>query len=408
MRTLFHKKLILILGLGCGLLTGFDTSAATLREILDKNGRDYVLANSSVVATQLDEREKYFLARMLMRNLRGGDAPEILIPLAQKGDISSIQLLAMHFGTGKEGIKSNKSRASLRDSKLESLVSSEDEKKRKAALAALCGVYKDPNHLLFNKELAVKRCEEYYKIPDASLGMQADSYMNPKSPLYAPVRAAPVYEKCFSIGDILCKINFAWAGTEYSEIAKRMTKRQLFEYASLAVDVDSSIGLNNLGVFYLDGFGTPKNPEKAVELFDKAAGRGVVYALYNLLQVTFFKYAEWKDAPKTADRAMVLISYYDYFSPEADRFDSVPFKEWIFSKGRLPLNDSEFRDFLSERAKAGSDTSACMLSGHLRKVGDLGESIQYAEMGRQTSNIKVQQWCANEIARIDVLSVIKP
>jgi hypothetical protein len=127
-----------------------------------------------------------------------------------------------------------------------------------------------------------------------------------------------------------------------------------------------------------------------------------------LLQVTFFKYAEWKDAPKTADRAMVLISYYDYFSPEADRFDSVPFKEWIFSKGRLPLNDSEFRDFLSERAKAGSDTSACMLSGHLRKVGDLGESIQYAEMGRQTSNIKVQQWCANEIARIDVLSVIKP
>jgi len=391
-----------------GMLVCLDTSAATLREILEKNGRDYVLSNSSAVATQLDERDKFSLARMLMRNLRGGDAPEILIPLAQKGDVPSIQLLAMHFGTGKEGIKTSKPQASLWTSRLETLVSSGDDKNRKAALTALCEIYKDPNHLLFNKELAVKRCEEYYRLPDAPLGTQAASYMNPKSPLYEPVRAAPLYEKCFAVGDIYCKINFAWAGTEYLEIAKRVTKQRLFEYASLAIDVDSSVGLNNLGVFYLDGFGTPKNPEKAVELFDKAAGRGVVYALYNLLQVTFFKYAEWKDSPKTADRAMVLIAYYDYLSPELDRFDSVPFKEWVFSKGRLPSNDSEFSDFLRERAKAGSDTSACMLAGHLRKIGNLGESIQYAEMGRRTSNLKVQQWCEKELSRIDVLAVIKP
>lgn len=391
-----------------GMFAGLYASADTLREILDKNGRDYVLANASMIATQLDERDKLSLARMLMRNLRGEKAPEIIIPLAQRGDIASIQILASYFGTGKEGIKANKSQALLWTSKLESLVSSNVEKERKSALATLCGIYKDSNHLLFNKELAIKRCAEYFTLPDASLGMQAASYINPKSPLYDPSLAASVYEKCFSVGDVYCKIDFAWAGTESPEIAKRVTKQQLFEYASLAVDVDSSIGLNNLGVFYMDGFGTAKNPDKAVELFDKAARRGVVYALYNLLHVTFFKDATWKDAPQTTDRVMFLISYYDYLSPESDRFDSVPFKEWIFSKGRLPLNDDEFVDFLRLRANAGSDTSACMLASHFRRVGNLGESLQYAEMGRLTSNIKVQQWCEKEIARIDVLSVIKP
>ncbi len=56
-----------------GMLVCLDASAATLREILEKNGRDYVLSNSSAVATQLDERDKFSLARMLMRNLRGGE-----------------------------------------------------------------------------------------------------------------------------------------------------------------------------------------------------------------------------------------------------------------------------------------------------------------------------------------------
>ena len=119
-------------------------------------------------------------------------------------------------------------------------------------------------------------------------------------------------------------------------------------------------------------------------------------------------FRSWKDAPKVADDAMLLISYYDYLSPEADRFDSVPFKEWVFSKGRLPANDSEFQDFLKERANAGSDTSACMLAGHFRKTGSLGESLQYAEMGRRTKNIKVKQWCEREIAKVDVLNAIKP
>jgi hypothetical protein len=81
------RALVALILLINGTLVGLDASAATLREILEKNGRDYVLANSSTVAIQLDERDKFSLARMLMRNLRGGDAPEILIPLAQKGDV---------------------------------------------------------------------------------------------------------------------------------------------------------------------------------------------------------------------------------------------------------------------------------------------------------------------------------
>lgn len=80
----------------------------------------------------------------------------------------------------------------------------------------------------------------------------------------------------------------------------------------------------------------------------------------------------------------------------------------FFKKRRLPANKNEFQDFLKVRAKAGSETSACMLAGHLLKTGNLGESLQYAEMGRQSKNPKVRQWCEREITRVDVLNMIKP
>lgn len=390
------------------VLVSLDVYAVSLREILDKNGRDYVLANSKTVATQLDDRDKYFLARILIGNLRGSEAPDILIPLAQKGDLPSIRILAVNFGTGKEGFKTNKSQATLWATRLEKLASGADEKQRKVALGALCEIYKDWNHVLYGKELAVKYCEAFYGLPDASRGTQAYTYLSPESVLYDPDRGILVYDRCLAEGDPYCKMNYAWQGQQSMEIARRTTKRQLFEYASVALDVNSAGGINNLGVFYLEGFGTPRDTSKALELFEKAARQNKDHALYNLLQMTFFRYADWKDAPKIAEEAMVLISYYDYLSPEADRFDSVPFKEWVFSKGRLPANDSEFPDFLKERAKAGSDTSACMLAGHFLKTGNLGESLQFAEMGRRTKNVKVKRWCDREIARVDVLNSIKP
>lgn len=407
MRTSFRERLVWILALGCVLSHGA-ASAATLREIIEQSGRDYVLKNVTVVAAQIDDRDKYFLARILIGNLRGSEAPKILIPLAQKGDIDSIRLLAMNFGTGKDGIKINRSQAILWASRLDTIASGTDEKQRRMALSSLCEIHKDSNHVLFSKEKAVKYCEEYYKFPDAARGAQAYVYLTPDSPLYDPARGVAIYEKCIADGDAYCRMNYAWQGRQSLDIARRTTKRQLFEYASVALEMDSSGGTNNLGVFYLEGFGTQRDSNKALELFEKAARQNKDHALYNLLQMTFFRYAEWKDAPKVADEAMVLISYYDYLSPEADRFDSVPFKEWVFFKGRLPANDSEFQDFLKERARAGSDTSACMLAGHFRKTGNLGESLQYAEMGRQTKSVKVKQWCEREIARVDVLNVIRP
>ncbi len=407
MRTLFREKLFVILALGCLLLHGA-ASAATLREIIDQKGRDYVLNNVATVASQIDDRDKYFLARILIGNFRGSEAPEILIPLAQKGDIDAIRLLAMNFGTGKEGIKTNKSQATLWASKLEKVAPGADEKQRRIALGALCDIFKDSNHVLYSEEKAVKYCQEYYKLPDSSPGSQAFTYLSPESPLYDPGRGITIYERCIADGNPYCKLNYAWQGKQSLEIAKRASKRQLFEYASVASELNSSAATNNLGVFYLEGFGTQQDSNKALELFEKAARQNKDHALYNLLQMTFFRYAEWKDAPKASDDAMILISYYDYLSPEADRFDSVPFKEWIFSKGRVPANDTEFQDFLKERAKAGSDTSACMLAGHFRKTGNLGESLQYAEIGRRTGNLKVKVWCEREIARVDVLNTIKP
>lgn len=403
----FRSLMIGLIRIGSALAS-LDVSAVSLREILDKNGREYVLANAKAVATQIDDRDKYFLARILIGNLRGSEAPEILIPLAQKGDLASIRILAVNFGTGKEGFKTNKSQATLWASMLEKISSGTDEKQRKTALGMLCEIYKDWNHVLYGKEVAVKYCEEYYRLPDSSRSTQAYTYLSPESVLYDPVRGISTYDQCLAEGDAHCKMSYAWQGQQSLEIARRTTKRQLFEYASVALDVNSVAGTNNLGVFYLLGFGTPRDSSRAIELFEKAARQNKDHALYNLLQMAFFRYADWKDAPKVADEAKLLISYYDYLSPEADRFDSVPFKEWVFSKGRLPASDSEFQDFLKERAKAGSDTSACMLAGHFLKIGNLGESLQYAEMGRRTKNIKVKRWCEREIARVDVLNIIKP
>lgn len=312
------------------MFTFLDVCAASLGEILEKNGRDYVLSNAKAVAAQIDDRDKYFLARILIGNLRGSEAPEILIPLAQKGDLPSIRILAVNFGTGKEGFKTNRSQASVWTAKLENIASGTDEKRRKTALGMLCDIYKDWNHVLYGKEMAVKYCKEYYKISDASRSSEAYMYMTRESPLYDPARGISLYDRCIAEGDAYCKMNYAWQGMQSMDIAKRSSKRQLFEYASVALDANSVAGTNNLGVFYLEGFGTTKDSIKALELFEKAARQNKDHALYNLLQMTFFRYTDWKDAPKVSDESMFLISYYDYLSPEADRFDSVPFKEWIF------------------------------------------------------------------------------
>ena len=139
------------------VFASLDVCAASLREMLDKNGRDYVIANAKTVATQIDDRDKYFLAQILIGNLRGSEAPEILIPIAQKGDLASIRVLAMNFGTGKEGFKTNRSQATLWTAGLEKIASGADEKQRKNALGALCEIYKDWNHVLYGKEIRSNR-----------------------------------------------------------------------------------------------------------------------------------------------------------------------------------------------------------------------------------------------------------
>lgn len=81
--------------------TSLDAFAASLREILEKEGRDYVLANAKTIAAQVDDRDRYFLARILIANLRGSEAPEILIPLAQRGGSVVDAYLGREFWYGK-------------------------------------------------------------------------------------------------------------------------------------------------------------------------------------------------------------------------------------------------------------------------------------------------------------------
>ena len=383
------------------------TYAKSLKSIIAEKGIDYVVTNYQLVSKQIDDTEKVFLARILIRELRGSESPEILLPLARKDNVQAIRVLAENYGTGIDGFRVNETQAQIWTSRLEQLIKTVDDKQRRSITSTLCHIYEGRFHVLRNKLSEVRYCSEYFLFSEAQ-SKYAYTLLNPKSNLYDPQKGLQVYEKCIAQGDWVCKANYAWQGKQSVEIAKIATKRQLFEYASEAAQKNSGVAVNNLATFYEEGIGIPVDHAKAVELYDKAANQGTSFAIYNLLRYSFFKYYDWKSAPQSVEDVQALFSYYDYLSAENDRFDSVPFKDWIFSKKRMPSNQMEFSEFLEERAKQGVGASACMLAEHLVKTGDLGKALFYADLGKKSSHIFTKQWCEVVVAKAEVKNIMKP
>lgn len=65
-----------------------------------------------------------------------------------------------------------------------------------------------------------------------------------------------------------------------------------------AVASNSAAGRNNLGYMYLHGYGVPKDVERALALFTKAAAQGLTDAQHNLGDLYFFGQGTARDYRK--------------------------------------------------------------------------------------------------------------
>ena len=377
--------------------------AEQFSDIVNQNGDDYVINNQHKVFNELNEKDKLRMMSFLFVNMRGRDTEKFLLPMAKEGNLSATRILVDKYSFGKEGYKLNKDKASFWAMKLENSINTRELEKSKFELATLCKAYEYETSVLKDKAKASQYCNHLFSIDIVS----AAGYRSMKrSQFYDPKLAASLYKQCIN-DNLYCKVNYAWAAHSDVDIAQGLTKRQIFEYASAALESRNAGALNNLGTYYDSGFGVERDRKKALELFMRATNMEAGYAFYNILNMTFFKTIDSDEIPKNVDEAMALISFYDYKSPEMDRYDSIPFKEWIFSKKRLPSNAEEFKEFLTEKALNNSDISACAISSYYIKNQDLNKALNFAKLGLNTGNKFVKQWCEKNIDKINVLKALK-
>jgi len=381
------------------------TNAETLKELITQHGRDYVVANPGEIVKKLNDADILTLAQLMIRDAEGSEVPKILLPLAKNGNTRAISVLAQKYNVGINGIPLDKNQAKIWTTKLEDIFKLQSSDKE-SVVGPLCDIYKNKNGVLYNQEKEIRYCKIYYESGKVD-GGYAYNLLKSNSPFYNPEKGLALYKKCINEGNSFCKWNFAWQGTLSVDIARISSAKQLFEYASADMEKNSPTALNNLGIFYEVGLGTPPNLPKAIELYEKAASSGRQYGFYNLLRTTFFNPGSWKDEPKNADEASTFLAFYDYFSDSNDRADSVPFKQWLFEKKRLPTNSSEFENFLKEKANKGDSAAACMLSSYLIKNHQAQESMKYALMGKKSGDRNIQEWCSREVDRINVSLILR-
>lgn len=377
--------------------------AEKLSDIINTRGKDYVLQNQQMVYEELDDNDRLRMMGLLFVNMKGRDTERFLLKMAKNNNPGAIRLLVDKYSFGKEGYRSNKEKARFWADKLQTHIKPGDLNKSKYELVTLCRVYEYDTSVIKDKVKASNICSQLF---DIDIGSAANYHSMKRSQFYDPSLAVREYKECIT-DSVYCKVNYAWAAHKNLAIAQNMTKGQIFSLANAAIDIKSAGALNNLGTFYDSGFGTAMDREKALELFMRASNMEAGHAFYNILNMTFFKTVVSEELPQNADEAMALISFYDYKSPEMDKYDSIPFKEWIFTMKRLPKNSEEFKEFLIAKAMNKSEISACAVSSHYIKNNDLANGRRFAKIGLNAENKFVRQWCENNLDAIKVIETLK-
>jgi hypothetical protein len=367
-------------------------AAQSLRDIIKEKGRDYVLDNFVEVAKIVNDEEKITLAQILVNDLKGPDSIKVILPLVKKENIAAISFLAQKYNVGINGIPLNKNQAQTLALKLEEIYKSSRSDKD-SAVGPLCTIFRNKNGALFDPAKELRYCKIFYESGKVD-ATYAFFMLVPDSIFFNPPKGLALYKKCIDQNNILCKWNYGWQGRISTHIAKENTATDLFNFASSEGERRNNTAINNLGVFYEEGFGTIQNIQKAIELYEKGMNAGVQYSFYNLLRITFFMPGVWKDGIKNADEASFFLGMYDYFSAENDRADSVPFKQWLFEKNRLPSDSEEFKNYLFEKASRGDQSAACMIADELIRVGSYERAIDLIKIGKKSTDRNIKEWCS--------------
>jgi hypothetical protein len=367
-------------------------AAQSLIQTIKEKGRDYVLDNFVEIAKIINDDEKITLAQILVNDLKGSDSIKVLLPLVKKDNIPAISFLAQKYNLGINGIPLNKNQAQTLALKLEEIYKSSRSDKD-SVIGSLCTIFRNKNGALFNPEKELRYCKALYESGKVD-ATYAFYMLVPDSIFFDPSKGLALYKKCIDQNNIFCKWNYGWQGRISSHIARENTATDLFNFASSEGERKNSIATNNLGIFYEEGFGTVQNIQTAIELYEKGMNAGVQYSFYNLLRISFFMPGVWKDGLKNADQASFFLAMYDYFSPENDRADSVPFKQWLFEKNRLPLDSDEFKNYLFEKASRGDTSAACMMASELIRVGNYERATEFIKIGKRSSDINIKDWCS--------------
>lgn len=367
-------------------------AAQSLRETIKEKGRDYVLDNFIEVAKIINDDEKITLSQMLINDLKGPDSIKVLLPLVKKENIAAISFLAQKYNVGINGIPLNKNQAQSLVLKLEEVYKSSRSDKD-SAIGPLCSIFRNKNGALFDSAKEMRYCKVFYESGKVD-ATYAFYMLVPDSIFFNPSKGLALYKKCIDQNNIFCKWNYGWQGRISSHIARENTATDLFNFASSEGERRNNTAINNLGVFYEEGFGTVQNIQKAIDLYETSMNAGVQYSFYNLLRISFFMPGEWKEGLKNADEASFFLGMYDYFSEENDRADSVPFKQWLFEKSRLPVHSEEFKNYLSEKALRGDPSAACMMAEELIRVRNYEKAFEFIKIGKRSADRNIKEWCS--------------
>lgn len=371
------------------------SSAEKLIDIVKEHGADYVVENHLTIAKKIDDKDKFDLARVLLfPRFKGPEAILLLTPLAKKGDVRAISLLSEKYSLGINGIPSDKTKAQFWTAKLEALQKKAIPSEMKSIDYTLCSIFGDEHNILKNKEKEKRYCNELVDDP-AFVSSFSGLLLDENSYFYDPQKGIDTFRKCIDENNWRCKANFAFLGLSNPEIAKTISAKQLFDYANDERGKTSPNAVNNIGLFYLRGIGVPIDLTKAIGQFSSAVNLGGSSGIYNIIFHTFFKTQEFDKAPKTTDIALRYLDFYDYLTPQNGRFDTLPFKEWIFSQKRMPTNQTEFLDFLKDKSQKGDGRSSCMLAEFYNDTNQHETSLLFVAEGKKSDDVRVQQWCAH-------------
>ena len=380
-------------------------NAESLKEIISQKGRDYVTSNPAEIAKKISDDEKLILAQLLIRDIKGADVPKVLTPLAKNGNIGALGLLAQKYNVGINGIPLDRTQAQIWTTKLEEIFNSSRSDKD-LTLRPLCNIYSNKDGALYNADKNFRYCKLYYESGKVDAAY-AFHMLNPDSIFYNPAKGLALYKTCIGQNNIFCKWNYGWQGRTSVDIARISSATELFGYASSESDKNNGTAMNNLGVFYEEGLGINQDIQKAIELYEKSINSGVEYSFYNLLRIAFFRPGSWKDGPKNVTEASTFLAFYDYFSEENDRADSVPFKQWLFEKNRLPSDSEEFKAYLNDKAIRGDAAAACMMADETRRGGNYLKANEYVLIGKKSTDNKIKEWCTKAERKIQALQILK-